>query len=82
MAAAYGFQGQKCSACSRLIVVGDEQHDKLVEKLVESKKSRWVMSEMVITGYGPVSSASAYKTITEYIEIGRKEGKNLLLVET
>ncbi len=76
IAAAYGFQGQKCSACSRIIVVGDEQHDKLVEKLVERAKK--VKMGDVRDGdnwLGPVSSADAYKTITEYIEIGKKEGK-------
>ncbi len=76
ISAAFGFQGQKCSACSRLIVVGDKQHDILVEKLV--KKAKAIKQGDVRDGdnwLGPVSSDQAFATITEYIEIGKKEGK-------
>ena len=76
IAAAFGFQGQKCSACSRLIIVGDKQHDILVEKLVSKAKA--IKMGDVRDGdnwLGPVSSTQAFKTISEYIEIGRGEGK-------
>ncbi|HOO96336.1 MAG TPA: L-glutamate gamma-semialdehyde dehydrogenase [Caldisericia bacterium] len=75
IAAAFGFQGQKCSACSRLIIVGD-QYDKIVEGLVQ--KANAIKKGDTRDGnnwLGPVSSEQAYKTITEYIEIGKKEGK-------
>ena len=38
VAAAFGFQGQKCSACSRLIV-HEKVHDELLEKVVEKTKA-------------------------------------------
>ena len=38
MHSAFGFQGQKCSACSRVIVVGDV-HDRFLDRLVEATRS-------------------------------------------
>ena len=77
-AAAFGFQGQKCSACSRAIVV-DSVYD---EFLVKLKKCT---AESVIEGkvekganFGPVINAGAQKKILEYIEIGKQEGRLVL----
>ena len=75
IAAAFGFQGQKCSACSRVIVVG-KQGDEFVAKLVEKAKA--IKQGDAVDGkntMGPVSSDSAFSSITNYIEIGKKEGK-------
>lgn len=76
VASAFGFQGQKCSACSRAIV------DKAVYKEFVAKVK--VAVENLQQGkaednfyQGPVVSASARKSIMEYIEIGKKEGKLL-----
>ncbi len=76
-AGAFGFQGQKCSACSRAIV-----HQSLYEPFVEKLKARVESMTVGPTSkrenyLGPVVSARAEKTILEYIEIGKKEGKLL-----
>jgi len=75
VASAFGFQGQKCSACSRLIV-----HEKIypafVEKLAEKVKDLKVGPAMDPSSYmGPVINENARKSILQYIETGRKEGR-------
>lgn len=73
--AAFGFQGQKCSACSRLII-----HEKVYDRLLELVVAR---TKQIKTGptrdlsnwHGPVSEEGAYNKILEYIEIGKSEGR-------
>jgi len=72
---AFTFQGQKCSACSRAIVMEDV-YDELVDAVVECAKA---LKEDQGSGrsnaaMGPVINQGAYDSITNYIEIGRKEG--------
>src|SRR5580700_10791229 len=75
--AAFGYQGQKCSACSRAIV-SEKVYDAFVEKLVErTKKIAVGPSEDPNNYMGPVVSKSAMKAILDYIEVGKKEGKLL-----
>lgn len=75
VASAYGFQGQKCSACSRAIVHKDV-YDAVLNKVVErTKKLNIGTPEERQYNFGPVASKSAYKSILEYIEIGKKEGR-------
>jgi 1-pyrroline-5-carboxylate dehydrogenase len=76
---AFGFGGQKCSACSRAIVV-DKVHDAFVEKLlVQIAKFVNVGDPAAYGTYmGPVASQRAMKTILDYIEVGKQEGKLLL----
>ncbi len=77
VASAFGFQGQKCSACSRAIIHKDV-YDDLVKLIVAKTKALKVGDAcLASTDFGPVSSKSAYKSILEYIEIGKKEGKVL-----
>jgi len=72
---AYGFQGQKCSACSRAIV-SEKIYDRFVEKLVARVKKITVGPVKDFSNYmGPVSSQSALDKIMGYIETGKKEGK-------
>ena len=75
VASAFGFQGQKCSACSRLIV--DEAiYDKFVPMVVEKTKGLRVGSpETAEAQFGPVVNEKAMKKIKEYIEKGAKEGR-------
>ncbi|MSN25331.1 MAG: L-glutamate gamma-semialdehyde dehydrogenase [Geobacter sp.] len=74
---AFGFQGQKCSACSRVIVL-DAVYDKFVERLVKAAKVYQVgPSEDPKYSMGAVSDAGAMKNILEYIEVGKQEGKLL-----
>lgn len=72
---AFGFQGQKCSACSRAIIV-ESVYDQVIEKIRE-KTEKLVTGDPAdkATNMGPVSSARSMKSILEYIEIGKQEGK-------
>jgi 1-pyrroline-5-carboxylate dehydrogenase len=75
--AAFGYQGQKCSACSR-VIVSEKIYDTFVQKLVDRTKKISVGPSDDPNNYmGPVVSSSAMKTILDYIEIGKKEGKLL-----
>jgi 1-pyrroline-5-carboxylate dehydrogenase len=72
---AFGYQGQKCSACSRAIVdatVYDEFLDKLKAKVGTLSVGP---SDEVSNYMGPVINARAKKTILDYIETGKKEGR-------
>lgn len=77
VAAAFGFQGQKCSACSRAII-HEKVYDAVVEKVVEKTKALSVgdPSEQK-TQFGPMVSSSAFQKTLEYIEIAKKEGSIL-----
>ena len=72
---AFGYQGQKCSACSRAIV-SEKIYDTFVEKLVErTKKIAVGPSEDPSNYMGPVVSKAAMNGILNYIEVGKKEGR-------
>jgi 1-pyrroline-5-carboxylate dehydrogenase len=72
---AFGYQGQKCSACSRAIVDASV-YDQFIEKLTPKAKALKVGSSDDPGNFmGPVISASARKSILEYIEVGKKEGR-------
>lgn len=74
VASAFGFQGQKCSACSRAIVV-KEVYDALLAKVVEKTKALRVgAASNSSMNLGPVIDESSYKKIVDYIEIGKSEG--------
>jgi 1-pyrroline-5-carboxylate dehydrogenase len=76
--AAFGYQGQKCSACSRAIV-SEKVYDAFLEKLVERAKKVTVGPSDDPNNYmGPVVSETALKSILGYIDVGKKEGKLLL----
>jgi 1-pyrroline-5-carboxylate dehydrogenase len=78
VASAFGFQGQKCSAGSRAIIV-EQVYDELVPKVVEKAKMLTIGDPTdPNVAFGPVVDANAYRKITEYIEIGKGEGKLLL----
>ncbi|WP_353071144.1 L-glutamate gamma-semialdehyde dehydrogenase [Tunturiibacter gelidiferens] len=73
VASAFGFNGQKCSACSRAIVAADIYDvfcDRLQERVAKIKTGD--PAENVYTG--PVISEKAYRKTLDYIEIGKKEG--------
>ncbi|MFZ1217747.1 MAG: L-glutamate gamma-semialdehyde dehydrogenase [Chthoniobacterales bacterium] len=70
---AFGYQGQKCSACSRLIVLEDN-YDRVVKRLVEAAASLRVGNpEAPGITVGPVIDETAYRRILEIIETGKKE---------
>ena len=75
---AFGYQGQKCSAASRLIIV-EAVHDRLLERLSEAVKSlRMGPPKDPRHALGPVIEAAAQARIAEYIALGKHEGKCLL----
>ncbi|HUI77029.1 MAG TPA: L-glutamate gamma-semialdehyde dehydrogenase [Bryobacteraceae bacterium] len=82
LVSAFGYQGQKCSACSRAIVDA-KVYEPFLEKLTAKAKAIRVGPTDDPKNYmGPVISASARKTILEYIEVGKKEGRLLTGGET
>jgi RHH-type proline utilization regulon transcriptional repressor/proline dehydrogenase/delta 1-pyrroline-5-carboxylate dehydrogenase len=74
---AFAFQGQKCSACSRVIVL-EAVYDKFVERLVKAAQVYQVgPAENPAYSMGAVSDSTAMKNILEYAAIGQQEGKLL-----
>lgn len=75
---AYGFQGQKCSACSR-VIVHQKVYDKFVDVLAKKAESITVGDAADPTNYmGPVINARAQESILAYIEKGIAEGGRLV----
>ncbi len=74
---AYGFQGQKCSACSR-VIVDEKVYDEFVEKLKKAVSEIKIGDPMDNFRMGPVINERAEESIKAYIEIGKEEG-NLLI---
>jgi 1-pyrroline-5-carboxylate dehydrogenase len=74
VASAFGFSGQKCSACSRAIVE-EPIYDAFVERLRESVAKLTVGNPAANSNMGPVVSEGAMKTILNFVEIGKKEGR-------
>lgn len=72
---AFGFQGQKCSACSRAII-----HKRIYKRFVDAVAAR---TEKLIMGptkefknfIGPVASERQFKTVTDYIKVGKRESR-------
>lgn len=74
---AFAFQGQKCSACSRVIVM-DAVYDRFVERLVKAAQVYQIgPAEDPKFSMGAVSDAVAQKSIQEYVELGKREGQLL-----
>src|ERR1700730_5651700 len=70
---AFGYQGQKCSALSRLIVL-EENYDRVMERLLNAAASLRVGNpEAPGIMIGPVIDEAAYRRILEYIDIGKSE---------
>ena len=75
---AFGFQGQKCSACSRAIVVASV-YDEVLSKVVERANKLTVGDTTDRSSYmGAVIDENAYRKILDYIEVGKKEGRLVL----
>jgi 1-pyrroline-5-carboxylate dehydrogenase len=74
--AAFGFQGQKCSACSRAIVDANI-YEKFLEQLRERVEKIEVGDPTENKPMGPVINESAMKSILKFVEIGKSEGRLL-----
>ena len=71
---AFGFQGQKCSACSRAIVVKDV-YKRFIDELLPKVEAIKVGPPVEFENWmGPVINKKAMESILNYIEIGKKEG--------
>ena len=72
--AAFGFQGQKCSACSRAIV--DERiYEIFLEKLKARVEKITVGDPAENANMGAVINEASMKSILDYIEVGKKDGR-------
>ncbi|HEY3938852.1 MAG TPA: L-glutamate gamma-semialdehyde dehydrogenase [Bryobacteraceae bacterium] len=72
---AFGYQGQKCSACSRAIV-DEAVYDEFLEKLKSKAEALTIGPSHELANYmGPVINARARDTILNYIETGKSEGR-------
>ena len=75
--AAFGFQGQKCSACSRAII--DERiYDKFLQQLKQRVEKITVGDPALNPNMGPVVNEKSMKTILGYIQKGVAEGGRLI----
>ena len=73
-AAAFGFQGQKCSACSRAIV--DERiYNPFLERLKTRVERLTIGDPATNVNMGAVINEGSMKSILNYIEIGKREGR-------
>ncbi|AMO87028.1 MULTISPECIES: L-glutamate gamma-semialdehyde dehydrogenase [Solibacillus] len=72
---AFGFSGQKCSACSRVVIVKDV-YDQVVNRVEELTKSLTIGDPSDNNNFmATVIDSAAFKKISEYIEIGKTEGR-------
>ncbi len=74
VASAFGFSGQKCSACSRAIVEAPV-YDVFVERLRERVATLTVGNPAANHNMGPVINQASFNSILGYIETGKTEGK-------
>jgi len=75
VASAFGFSGQKCSACSRAVIVEDV-YDQVLNRAVELTNQLTQGDPADNSNYmATVIDQSAFNKIMSYIEIGKQEGK-------
>ena len=80
VASAFGYQGQKCSACSRVIIVGTAT-DRFLERLVEATRSLAVgPAEDPATIIGPLVDEAAKAKVLEHIATAQREGRLALSI--
>ena len=78
---AFGFQGQKCSACSRVYVV-ESAYDLFVQRLADATRTLVVGDPAEPgTDIGPVIDSDAKRKIQHYIELGKKEARLVASLE-
>jgi RHH-type proline utilization regulon transcriptional repressor/proline dehydrogenase/delta 1-pyrroline-5-carboxylate dehydrogenase len=75
ISSAFGYQGQKCSALSRLVVLSDN-YEKFLERLIAAAASMRIgPAELPGNTMGPVISRAAQKRILDFMEIAKREAK-------
>lgn len=72
---AFGYSGQKCSACSRAVVVSSV-YDQVLEK-VAARTAQLTVGDVKTNNFftGPVASKKQFDSVRNYIEIGQQEGR-------
>src|SRR5699024_3780776 len=74
---AFGFSGQKCSACSRA-VIHEDVYDEVAKRIVDLTNEKQAGDPASNEFYtGPVIEQAAFDKISSYIEIGKEEGELL-----
>ena len=77
--AAFGYQGQKCSACSRAIIDA-KVYEPMLDKIVErTAKLKLATSTDPSANLSAVINEKAFKTINGYIEKGKSEGGRVVI---
>lgn len=75
VASAFGYQGQKCSACSR-VIVHESLYDTFLARLIEATRSLKIApAEDPGCSVGPVIDAEAKRRILDYVEKGKREAR-------
>lgn len=75
---AFGYQGQKCSACSRVVAI-ESIHDELLQKVVDKTKTITVGDPVDNSTYmGAMIDDRALSKVKQYLEIGESEGRKVL----
>lgn len=78
IASAFGYSGQKCTACSRVIVL-DGIHDAFLEKLVEAAGAMVpAPADLPGTTVGPLIDEAAVERARRFVEIGKEEARCVL----
>lgn len=77
VASAFGYQGQKCSAGSRAIIVASV-YDEVVDKIEALTAQLQIGAPELNFAIGPVIDQSSYNKILSYIEIGKEEGRLII----
>lgn len=75
---AFGFSGQKCSACSRAIIHEDVYDEVVAKMLVLAKELKMGNPDDEKVFVGPVNDIKAYEKVTSYFAIGHSEGKCII----
>lgn len=77
LASVAGFAGQKCSACSRILVIGDA-YEPFCHRLAEAIQSLKIgPASDPATGVPPVVDADSQARVLRYVEAGKAEGRLL-----
>ncbi|WP_226670725.1 L-glutamate gamma-semialdehyde dehydrogenase [Metabacillus litoralis] len=75
VASAFGFSGQKCSACSRAVILEDV-YDQVLNRAIQLTNNLSLGETKDASVYmGPVIDQAAFDKVMSYIEIGKKEGE-------
>lgn len=78
IASAFGFSGQKCTSCSRVITVGDV-HDEFLSKLVEAARGIVpAAADLPGTSVGPLIDEASLRRANEWVKIGKTEARCVL----